>query len=81
MVKRLREDTIFATWCAPSLATLTHVLYLWSHGQYAFQVSNVLGLDYEHVLIKLFQNLLEVFGTFLHTNPIVLGGNGAAQVV
>ena len=80
-MKRLREGTIFETWYAPSLATLTHALYLWSNGLFAFQASNLLDLDYEHVVIKLYQKLREVCGTFLHNNPIVLGGNGAAQVV
>ena len=77
---RIRDDTFFECWQDIPLAHLIHGIYLWSHGAQVSQLERYVNLP-RKVAIKLYQKLRACCSSWLTSNPITIGGNGASYLV
>ena len=62
------------------MADLIHGIYLWAHGAQVSALERIVNLPHK-VAIKLSQKLRACCASWLHRNPIVIGGQGQNYVV
>ena len=77
---RIRADTFFECWQEIPFAHLIHGLCVWSHGPQVSQLEKYFNLP-RKVAIKLCQTSRACCSSWLSRNPMIIGGNGANDVV